>query len=99
MNPELLRSVSAPSSKSPSLLNAPPQMAQRHTTAGSQDSHLTDVVVNGVSVSLAHRVAHRLEHAVFVRVDLRHRHVNAVGVVGSVWSLRAVRWDALQKDT
>lgn len=46
-------------------------------------SHLTDVVVDGVRVPLARWVTHQLEHAVFVRVDLGHRHVYAVRVVVS----------------
>lgn len=40
-------------------------------------SHLTDVVVDGVGVS----VGRGIERSVFVRVDLRHGHVHAVRVV------------------
>lgn len=55
-------------------------------------SHLTDVVVDGVCVPLTHC----LEHAVFVSVDLRHWHVDAVGVV--VGSLRSVGRYGLERE-
>lgn len=60
-------------------------------------SYLTDVVVDGVCVPLAHGVAHGVKHAVFVGVDLCHRHVYTVGVV--VRSLCSVRWNRLGGST
>lgn len=60
-------------------------------------SYLTDVVVDGVRVPLAHGVAHGVKHAVFVGVDLRHRHVYTVRVV--VRSLCSVRWNGLGGNT
>lgn len=60
-------------------------------------SHLADVVVDGVCVPLARRVARRLEHTVLVPVDLGHRHFHAVRVV--VWRLRSVRRDGLRTET
>lgn len=40
-------------------------------------SHLTDVVIDSVGMS----VGRGIERSVFVRVDLRHGHVHAVRVV------------------
>lgn len=84
--PESTESVSSPRSIWPDSPGLEPLWPDR--------SHLTDVVVDGVCVPLARWVAHRLEHAVFVSVHLRHRHVDAVGVV--VRSLRAVRRNRLE---
>lgn len=63
--------------------------------SGHVRSHLTDVVVDSVSVSLIHRVTHRLKHTVFVRVDLSHRDVHAVGAVVRI--LCPIRWYRLQR--
>lgn len=58
-------------------------------------SHLADVVVDGVGLPSAQRVAHGVKHAPSVDVELCHGDLDAVGV--AVRSLSPVRRNRLQR--